>query len=575
MGGNEQSRIENRELKLGAWGGCVVRRSVLGAIGAVVALVAVGCPRAPMERPIRVDGGLIRGEPAAEEGGIHAYKGVPYAAPPVEALRWRPPQPVAPWDDVIECAGFCPACPQPQWPADTPYGSTPADQDENCLCLNIWTPAKTPRERLPVMVWLHGGGFQRGAGSLEMYDGAALAAKGVVVVTLNYRLGVLGFLALPSLSGESDHGSSGNYGILDQVFALGWVRRNIASFGGDPESVTVFGESAGATSVSYLMASPLAAGLFERAVGESGGGFAPMRALAGGKSSAEAKGEAYAASLGIPAGEDIAAVLRRLSSRQLVAAAEAPGQPGELAFRFFPNVDGWVFERQVAAVFAAGEQQAVPVIVGSNADEGTVVTPPAAAPGSVAAYERMAEERFGDLAPEFLSLYPATNPEEVRTAFRQAEGDRLITWKVRAWARDMSRLSAPVYRYLFDHAPPTAAGREYGAYHGAEIPYVFDNLAVLGDHVDEADRELARLMSSYWVNLVRSGDPNGEGLPVWPPYEDTTARTLRLDIPVRVEEGVRAAASDFWERVAARSGGAGGVGGGAVSSGHPETVSGN
>ena len=488
------------------------------AIVGLAAIVIAGCGGGA----IQVDGGMIVGATSADEPGVVSFKGIPFAAPPVGDLRWMAPQAVIPWDGVRSGADFGSACLQLPYAEDSFWarlGNIPADEmSEDCLFLNVWTPADPAAEKLPVMVWIHGGALTRGSGSRSWWDGASLARRGVVVVTINYRLAAFGFLAHPALSAESEHGSSGNYGFLDQIAALEWVQRNIVRFGGDPDRVTVFGESSGSTSVSVLMATPLAEGLFHRAIGQSGGAFRPMSRLdkeAEGQPSHEAVGEAFAAEL---VGEDRATVeaMRGVSAEEILGAYSRLGGRAYGIARGV--VDGWVFSDEVHTVFSRGLQHDVPVIVGSNADEG----PPLFerwVPEDSATYADYVESTYGELADEFLELYPNGDQETIWNSYMKSRGQARTAWTMNTWARRMEQVSSKAWLYNFTHVPPIPDADRYGAYHAGEIVYVFDNLDSGGFiEVREPDREVAALMSEYWINFARSGDPNGEGLPDWPPF---------------------------------------------------------
>src|SRR5215216_1756975 len=350
---------------------------------------------------IRVEGGLISG---SSVDGVRSYKGIPFAAPPVGDLRWKPPQPVVAWDNVRECTEFGPQCPQAPYPQGSLFYSPPQKQSEDCLYLNVWTAAKQGDKR-PVMVWIHGGALTRGSGSTRTYDGTAFAKKGVVLVTINYRLGPLGYLAHPELTAESPNQSSGNYGVLDQIAALKWVQKNIAAFGGDPNRVTIFGESAGSWSVNTLVASPLAKALFHRAIGESGGSFGPMTYLKEDRDklpSAEKVGAAFAKA----AGADSIKALRALPAGKIIEVFN--NDPEGKKFRTQPNVDGWALPDEIRNIFAKGKQNDVPVIVGSNANEMTSLTVPATVPKTMEDYRKRVESQYGAMIKGFDAVYPAS-----------------------------------------------------------------------------------------------------------------------------------------------------------------------
>lgn len=450
------------------------------------------------------------------EGGVWSYLGIPYAAPPVGELRWREPQPVEPWDEVRPCVAFGPACPQ----SGDDFGGLMdvGPTDEDCLYLNVWTPAGSPHEDLPVMVWIHGGAFTSGAGSLEIYDGHNLAEKGVVVVTINYRLGALGLMAHPLLSEESPRGVSGNYGLLDQIAALRWVQDNIEVLGGDPDTVTVFGESAGGMSILGLMVSPLAEGLFDRAIVESG----PMMDLGlnlnedNALEQAERTGEEISRELGCDREEDELAALRSLSPEELIEVSSG----GDQLFSHInlsPIVDGYVLPDNPSTLFAAGKQHAVPLLTGINANEGNIFLP---AEVTRQQYKLMADYLYGDYAEEVMALYPAPSEEDVKPAL-----DRMITQmgfasSARFTAGCMEKVGSPAFLYLFDHTVGDQRAQGLGSFHGLEIIYVFGNLdGLMLLEVSEADRALSEAMMDYWSAFAANGDPNVEGEPEWPAYE--------------------------------------------------------
>ena len=466
---------------------------------------------------VSVETGLLA-VPGADSHGVRVFRGIPFAAPPVGEKRWRPPEPPIPWTGVRAVDEFG---------ANAMQGKVYSDIDpfrpgvsEDCLFLNVWTPAAGGTDRLPVLFWIHGGGFVAGHGGEPRYDGTRLASRGIVVVTANHRLGAFGFLAHPALTAESPEGASGNYGLLDQIAALAWVKRNIAAFGGDPDGVTVAGESAGSISVSALMASPLAAGLFRRAIGQSGALFSaspkvPDRSLAG----AEAYGTGFAERLGART----LAEMRALPAERIVEATPTD-------HTLWPIVDGHVLPDSPADIFAAGRQNDVALLAGWNRDEGfsfdiTLRT------GRT--FAEVVRQRFGPRAEGILALYPSDDPQSAR----DFGGDLVIVQPTWAWiAAQVKTGRAPVYRYRFDHAPAVPAGwfgdrpvAGAGAFHAAEIVYAFDNLDAFPWSYAEADRKTAAAMSAYWVNFVKSGDPNGAGLPEWPAYRSPEGPVMILD----------------------------------------------
>ncbi len=483
---------------------------------------------------VKTTTGTVRGT-ATEDGKIRIFKGIPYAAAPVGELRWKDPRPVAPWDGVRDATDIGAHCVQGPIFGDIKF-SRPASED--CLNLNIWTPASTADERLPVMVWIHGGGFQAGAGPEPRHDGEAFAKKGVVLVTFNYRLGVFGFMAHPELTRESGRNASGNYGLMDQVAALRWVKDNIAAFGGDPGNVTIFGESAGSFSVSALMASPVARGLFHKAIGESGAYFTAgsgtlaLQSL----STTEQQGMKFATKIGA---ESLAA-LRAKSSEELLKAA-LPIQPW-----FAPNLDGYVLTEDVYATYAAGKQAHVPLLAGWNADEVRAGIVLAKRKPTAQSFSADVRKRFAEQADAILKVYPAANDAEALESAAALGSDTFIgqaTWK---WIEMHAGTGgAPVYRYSFDRKIPvapdanvngvSATSRDIGARHAGEIEYVFGALDSIKNVAWEpSDRKLSDAMTAYWANFARTGDPNGAGLPAWPRYEPKDPRILHLDETIRV-----------------------------------------
>jgi para-nitrobenzyl esterase len=492
----------------------------------LIAILAASVPlSAAIEGPVRVEGGMLTGSTDLSSG-VSVYKGIPFAAPPVGALRWRAPEPPAKWEGALQAAKFSAACMQTPYAEGSPYRTQAEPMSEDCLYLNVWTAAKSATERRPVMVWIYGGALTRGSASLPTYDGAELAKKGVVLVSFNYRLGVFGFFAHPELTAESAHRSSGNYGSLDQIAALQWVRRNIAQFGGDPSRVTIFGESAGSWSVNLLVASPLAKGLFQRAIGESGANFAPMAKLA----DIEKAGAGIARSLGA----DSLAALRTKSAEEILRAN------GEAT----ANVDGWLLPAEVHAIFDAGKQNDVPVLIGSNADEGTAFSSSVRTMAALQAVYR----RYGDRAGAFLKLYPADSDEQAQAAQAAAIRDQFFGWEMRTWARLQAKTGkSKTYLYYFSRVPPGRGSEFLGAYHSAEIAYAFHNLGISNRPWEDADRKLADVMSSYWVNFAATGDPNAKGLPAWPVYDAQSERAMGLGNRIEPLEIPHESALDFFD----------------------------
>ncbi len=498
------------------------------------------------EDSVKIDGGLISGVNA---DGVRSFKGVPFAAPPVGDLRWKPPQPVAPWQGVRQCDAFGPECPQAPYPAGSMYAQPPQKQSEDCLYLNVWTTAKAGEKR-PVMVWIHGGALTRGSGSNRTYNGAALAKKGVVLVTVNYRLGPLGYLAHPELSAESPQHSSGNYGVLDQIAALKWVQRNIAAFGGDAKNVTIFGESAGSWSVNVLVATPLAKGLFHRAIGESGGTFGPMTFLKEDRArltAAEKMGEAFAKA----AAADSIKALRAVPVEKIVDLFNNDSEGKK--FRTAPNVDGWVLPDEVRNIFAQGKQNDVPIIVGSNANEMTTLTVPATVPKTMDEYRKRIEPMYGEAIRDFDALYPVKSDADVPAAYLGSLRDVTFTLPMRTWARMTATGKSKAYLYFFTHVAPNPNSKYLGAYHASEIAYVFDNLNPQNTLLQELDHKLAGTISAYWVNFAKTGDPNAKGLPKWIPYNAKEEPYLELGDAVQMRNHLLKEQLDFLEQFQKRT----------------------
>jgi para-nitrobenzyl esterase len=475
----------------------------------ILGLALTACISLMAADAVRTDAGAVRGTTTADDT-MRVYKGIPYAAPPVGDLRWKSPQPVASWSDVRQTVEFAPRCAQGHIYDDMVFRDKGGSED--CLYLNVWTPAASAEGRRPVMVWIHGGGFIAGASSEPRQDGENLARKGVVVVTLNYRLGVFGFLAHPDLTKESEHKASGNYGLLDQVAALDWVHRNIAAFGGDPGNVTIFGESAGSLSVSALMASPLTRGLFQKAIGESGAFFGstlPAKPL----DQAEHTGVEFAKSMGT----DSIAALRAKSTEEILQASLKPHP-----FRFSADLDGYFLPEAVSAIYASGKQAHVPLLAGWNADEGSYHQILEKDPPTPENFAKHIHALYPGKADALLKLYPATTEAEVKRAGSDLAGARFIAFGTWKWIDVHTATGgSPVYRYEFDQAPPPAVGdkgESRGAYHSAEIEFVFGALPSKNLPWNADDAKLSDLMGMYWTNFAKIGNPNGQGLPEWPIY---------------------------------------------------------
>jgi para-nitrobenzyl esterase len=468
---------------------------------------------------VRVEEGLIAGTQA---DGVTRFFGVPYAAPPTGEFRWRAPQPLQPWTGTREARAFSPVCRQ-----TVPWISEP--QSEDCLYLNVWAPARA--KKLPVMVWIHGGGFFGGSGSQAGTDGSRLTRQGVIVVTLNYRLGIFGFFAHPELSSESPAKASGNQGILDQIAALRWVQRNIAAFGGDPKRVTVMGESAGAVSVAMLVASPLAEGLFQRAIAQSGNDGLPLDPSENstfGRTQAEAEGLAFSRELGTEHLVD----LRAIDADTLIRKSWAPRT----------IVDNHVLREDMETMYRNHRQNDVPILVGWNADEGRDLAPEILATSDFTAAGHSASlARLLRYAPpaKVLADYPAATDAEARESIFRFTSD-YWGWRMWRWAdlQAQARSSKP-YVYYFVHSPADPATPcRYGckAGHGAEIRYVFDQLDQDPRAWSPDDRQLARELVGYWTNFAKTGDPNGQGVAAWPVFDGRKVNVKRLGAAAEIRE---------------------------------------
>jgi para-nitrobenzyl esterase len=543
---------------------------------AVIVIAASTGTSALIPEEVRIDTGLVAGALSGTPA-VRVFKGIPFAAPPLGENRWRPPRPAAKWEGVFEADAFGPSCtpgggggrgrggapgrgaapgapgvapqaPQAAQPAPPPR-QPPASED--CLTVNVWTSANRVGDRRPVMVWIYGGGFTGGSGGLQWYDGEALAAKGPVIVTFNYRLGALGFLAHPELARESGRNASGNYGMMDAIAVLQWVKRNISAFGGDPNNVTIFGESAGAIMIGALVGSPAAKGLFHRAIAESGAWMGlqmarmtpPERALGAGAKALEAAG------------------IKTVAELRAKPLAELPPLGGAGLV-----IDGYLIPEDLSLAFAGGRQNAVDVLAGSNKDENTFLggggrgrggpgAGAAPAPGSVVeGYVAQTKTRYGELADAYLKLYPASSDADVAAASAQAQNDE-INWNMRQFAAAQSRKGKKGFAYFFTRVPlRNGQPQPNGATHTAEISYVFNHPFSNGPlEWDDVDRKLADTMSSYWVNFATRGDPNGAGLPAWPQYKDmASGRVMVLGDTVQVEAVAPAAKLSFFDAAYAR-----------------------
>ncbi len=523
-----------------------------GAIAVVIIAAAVACSSPPDELVVETTSGAVRG---LRQDPVRAFLGIPYAAQPVGELRWRPPAPPPAWNDVRESTSVGPQCPQS-------FGFSAGGGDEACLSLNIWSPSPPPAEPAPVMVWFHGGAFIFGSGGDAFYRGGELTARhDVVVVTVNYRLGPLGFLAHPGLRAEDPaHPRSGNYGIQDQIAALEWVRDNIAGFGGDPARVTVWGESAGGLSACIHYLSPRSRGLFHAVISQSGlcsgDGAGEQQPAA-----AETEGVEFATMVGCPGGgADAIACMRGQGAFDLIEASAMPAvsaqQPGGLFFQdagplaWRPNIDGDVLRAPTQAGFAAGDYPPLPLLLGTNRDEGTffvwsVIAKPAR---DETEYRDALGRRFGAAAVDAIAAqYPVTAYASPSLALAAVSADAFFVCPFRTTARLASAAGAPVFLYSFQHPPENGLVADGGAFHASEIPFVFGVDEFPLGKVGEVGRPLSDAMMRYWTRFAATGDPDGGGDLGWPAYDAVGDRLLVLDLPVHTDAAHRRMQCDFWD----------------------------
>lgn len=457
---------------------------------------------------VRVEGGIIQGLVTED---LTIYKGIPFAAPPVGELRWKAPQPVVKWEGVKQTTEYAPAPMQ--------GGNPPSGKSEDCLYLNVWTPAKSANEKIPVLVWIYGGGFSFGSTSEPVHNGEHLARKGVVLVSIAYRVNQLGFLAHPELSAENPKGVSGNYGLLDQIAGLQWIQNNIAAFGGDPDKVTIFGESAGGIAVSMLCASPLAKGLFHGAISQSGGSFGPPRPTTyPGENMkilkwAEAEGEEYVKLAGVSS----IAQLREKSADSL------PGGWGMGSA--WPIIDGYVIPDDQYKLYEAGKYNDIPVLIGYNSDEGLSFT----RTKDPLEYIAGVQQRYGQFANDLLKAYPVGENTVPKTA-RDLARDAAFGWQTWIWARLQSRTGkSGVYLYYFDQHPDYSSDTsraDHGSPHGVDVAYVFQHLDKSNPNYIETDTDISEAMATYWTNFAKYGHPNGAGVPEWPAFSDANPEVM-------------------------------------------------
>ncbi len=478
---------------------------------------------------IKIEGGRISGATNTDKD-IYIFKGIPFAAPPVGDLRWKAPQPVKPWQGVKECKAFGPS---PMQASPVPFSMWSAEFlipkesiSEDCLYLNVWTGAKSAKEKRPVLVWIYGGGFVSGGSAVPIYDGEAMAKKGIVFVSINYRVGPFGFFAHPELTKESGKNASGNYALMDQIAALEWVRKNIAAFGGNPNNVTIAGQSAGSFSVNFLVASPLAKNLFQKAIAESGAGFTNNYLSL---KKAEQEGQNLAKSFNASS----IAELRKISADELMR----KGQGFREAI-----IDGYVLPATVSEIFVAKKENKCALLTGWNEDEGFQFSPPKNAEG----YKKEVNELYGSDAKTLLGFFPGNTDAEAASSQLKLSRDQIFGTQNYIWANIQSEHGSKVYVYRFTRkVPGTGEYAKYGAFHTGEVPYAYNNLKFVDRPWEPVDHELAKIMSSYWSNFSKSGNPNGPGLPEWPEYNTKEKKIALLGDKTECVTMPDAAALDF------------------------------
>jgi para-nitrobenzyl esterase len=520
-------------------------KRIEGLLATALLVAAITNVSAMIPEQVKIETGLLAGTVSPGQPAVRVFKGIPFAAPPLGENRWRAPQPAAKWEGVKKADAFGAPCiagapaqgrggarggagggagggaAQAAAPAQAAPAREPA-RSEDCLYANVWTSANNANDRRPVMVWIYGGGFTGGSGGLAWYDGENLAAKGPVIVTFNYRLGAFGFFAHPDLAKESGRNASGNYGMMDAIAMLQWVKKNISAFGGDPNNVTIAGESAGAIMVGALVGSPQAKGLFHRAIAESGGWMGLTMARMNTSAQAQENGAKAVAALGVK-------TIAELRAKPL-AELTGLGSAGLV-------VDGYIIPEDLSLTFMSGKQNAVDVLTGSNKDEANfgICGPAAGLAGrggggsgmTLDAFKTNAQRRFGDAAAEYAKLYGVTSDAEARPAAHTACGDE-VNWNMRQWAAAQAKAGKKAYTYFFTRVP-TLNGQPspQGATHTAEISYAFNNPKGQANQTwNDVDTKLADAMSSYWVNFIAKGDPNGSGLPNWPQFRDMNSKVM-------------------------------------------------
>jgi para-nitrobenzyl esterase len=476
-----------------------------------------------LSNKVKIADGEIEG--TLENSGIISFKGIPYAAPPVGDLRWREPQPVQPWSDTKKCIAFSASPmqldPEPfyMWSSEFLIPKEPISED--CLYLNVWTDPRSQLRKKPVLVWIYGGGFTSGGSAVPIYDGVEMAKQGLVFVSLNYRVGIFGFFSLPELSAESPTKTSGNYGLMDQIAALKWVKKNIASFGGDPDNVTIAGQSAGSIAVASLVASPMAKGLFSKAIAQSGAGLLKMSATS---SEPTFKNLQQAELDGRSAVGDSVTLdqLRKLPAKQIMS----------IRYRGQPIVDGHVLPESLTTIFKSGKENQVALMTGWNQDEGVLFS----APKTVAEFRQYVKQGYGENEKLILDCYPAGSDEEAKKSELSLMRDAIFGAQNFTLANFVSTNGRPVFVYHFTKkVPGNGEYAKFGAFHTGEVPYALNTFKFSDRPWERKDRELAKVMSAYWANFAKSGNPNGDSLANWPRYDTRTKLVMDLGEQLRVK----------------------------------------
>jgi para-nitrobenzyl esterase len=493
-----------------------VKNYILFGIVLVASTVAVKSQNVTPESTdiVKISDGTLAGL-RSDDNQIISFKGIPFAAPPVGDGRWKAPQPVVKWTGIKTCYSYSAS---PMQPKPVPFNVYTAEFlipeepiGEDCLYLNVWKHMEPSKDMRPVFVWIYGGGFNSGGASVPLYDGEAMARKGVIFVSINYRVGIFGFFSHPELTKESPNNASGNYGLMDQIAALKWIQNNIEAFGGDKNNVTIAGQSAGSMSVNCLVVSPLARGLFHKAIAESGANLLPTSPVNTSSLVAEeSKGLKVGSSLNTPS----VSALRSLSAQYL---------QDNVKERFGPIVDGYVLPQSISKIFSMGKQADVPLLTGWNEDESFAQVQ------AKEVFLKEMGEKYGSRLPEFLTYYPASTEEEAAASQVNVWRDRVFAVSNYQWAIIQSERTKPAYVYYFKRRPPaTLEFVKYKAFHTAEVAYALNNLKFVNRKWEPIDHTLANIISSYWVNFAKTGNPNGKGLPPWPAYSKKDSGVIVL-----------------------------------------------